>query len=61
MPTPNQQSKLASAAAGQRRARPSQALPSLQRPAIERPAEIHLHLHGVSADDIAAILRRPPE
>lgn len=28
------------------------------RPAIERPPEVHLHLHGVSAEDIAAILRR---
>jgi hypothetical protein len=25
--------------------------------AIERPAEVHLHFHGVSAEDIAAILR----
>jgi apolipoprotein N-acyltransferase len=39
----------------------AQPLPAPQQPAIERPAEIHLHLHGVSADDIAAILRRPPE
>jgi len=28
------------------------------RPAIERPQEVHLHLHGVSAKDIAAILNR---
>jgi hypothetical protein len=26
--------------------------------AIERPTEVHLHLHGVSAEDIAAILAR---
>jgi hypothetical protein len=33
------------------------ARPLLQpRPAIERPPDIHLHLHGVSAEDIAAIL-----
>jgi hypothetical protein len=31
--------------------------PPRQRAAIERPAEVHLHLHGVSAEDIAAILR----
>ena len=28
------------------------------RPAIEHPREVHLHLHGVSAEDIAAILAR---
>jgi hypothetical protein len=28
------------------------------RPAIERPTEVHLHLHGVSAEDIAAVLAR---
>jgi hypothetical protein len=28
-------------------------LPKL-RPAIERPAGVHLHLHGVSAEDAAA-------
>ena len=26
--------------------------------AIERPQEIHLHLHGVSAEDLAAIIER---
>jgi hypothetical protein len=41
--------------------RPAESLPVPQRsvaalPAPERPAEIHLHLHGVSAEDIAAIL-----
>jgi hypothetical protein len=35
--------------------RPGRALPE-PRPAIERPGE--LHLHGVSAEDIAAILSR---
>jgi len=32
--------------------------PTGPRPAIERPQEVHLHLHGVSAEEIAAILRR---
>jgi hypothetical protein len=32
--------------------------PEPQRPAIEQPAELHLHLHGVSAEDVAEILRR---
>ena len=32
--------------------------PREPRPAIERPQEVHLHLHGVSAEEIAAILRR---
>ena len=35
------------------------AQPSPQpRPVIERPAEVHLHLHGVSPADIAAMLAR---
>jgi hypothetical protein len=29
-----------------------------QRPAIERAPEVHLHLHGVSAQDVAAIIRQ---
>jgi transposase len=33
-------------------------LPAPQRRAIERAPEIHLNLHGVSAEDIAAILAR---
>jgi hypothetical protein len=37
-------------------ARAAQPLPPL-RPALERPQEVHLHLHGVSAEGIAAILR----
>jgi hypothetical protein len=32
--------------------------PTGPRSAIERPQEVHLHLHGVSAEEIAAILRR---
>jgi hypothetical protein len=28
------------------------------RAAIERPAEVHLHFHGVDAEDVAAIIRR---
>jgi hypothetical protein len=38
-------------------ARPSP-LRSEPRPAIEAPRQVHLHLHGVSAEDIAAILAR---
>jgi hypothetical protein len=29
---------------------------STPRPAIERTPDIHLHLHGVSAEDVAAII-----
>ena len=32
--------------------------PPEPRPAIERPQEVHLHLHGVTPTDIAAILAR---
>jgi hypothetical protein len=40
-------------------ARAAQPLPPQERrPAIERLQEVHLHLHGVSAEDIAAILAR---
>jgi hypothetical protein len=39
-------------------ARAAQPLPPPQRPAIEAPREVHLHLHGVSAEDVAAILAR---
>ena len=35
--------------------RRSQALPE-PRPALERPQEVHLHLHGISAEDVAAIV-----
>jgi hypothetical protein len=37
--------------------RAAQPLPR-PRAAIERPHEAHLHLHGVSAEDIAAIIAR---
>jgi hypothetical protein len=33
-------------------------LPAPQRPAIEGPAEVHLHFHGVGAEDVAEVLRR---
>lgn len=36
----------------------AESLPAPQRPVVERPAEVHLHLHGVSAEYIAAILAR---
>jgi hypothetical protein len=36
--------------------RPVQALPGPERPAIGRPAEVHLHFHGVTAEEVAAIL-----
>jgi hypothetical protein len=32
--------------------------PTEPPPAIERPQEVHLHLHGVTPADIAAILAR---
>ena len=38
-------------------ARAAQPLPE-PRPAIERAPDVHLHLHGVSAEDIAALLNR---
>jgi hypothetical protein len=38
-------------------ARAAQALPRPPR-AIEQPGELHLHLHGMTAEDIAAILAR---
>ncbi len=38
-------------------ARPTRALPASPRRAIERPA-VHLHLHGVTAEDVAAIVHR---
>jgi len=31
------------------------------RPAIEHPNELHLHLHDVSAEDVAVILARRDE
>ncbi len=41
--------------------RASHALPESQRPAIEQSAGLHLHLHGVTAKDIAALLARRNE
>jgi hypothetical protein len=41
--------------------RPAQALSEPPRPAISRPAEVHLHFHGVTAEDIAAAIRAAPE
>ena len=41
--------------------RAAQPLPPPPRPTIERPGELHLHLHGVTAEDIAAILRQQEE
>jgi hypothetical protein len=38
-------------------ARAAQGL-SQPRPAIEQPGELHLHLHGVTAEDVAEIMRR---
>ena len=46
--------------------RPAQALPARQQaalpardvPAIERPAELHLHFHGLRAEEAAAIVRQ---
>jgi hypothetical protein len=37
--------------------RPAESIEAPQQPAIGRPAEIHLHFHGVSAEDIAAAVR----
>ena len=37
---------------------PARPLPAPQRPAIGVPRELHLHLHGVSAAEIAAVLAR---
>jgi hypothetical protein len=40
--------------------RAAQPLPHSRR-AIERPREVHLHLHGVSAAELAAIIRQQQE
>jgi hypothetical protein len=37
------------------------ALPAPQQRALGRAQEVHLHFHGVSAEDVAAILARPDE
>lgn len=39
--------------------RPAAAVPAPKRPAIEAPArELHLHFHGVDAEQVAEILRQ---
>jgi hypothetical protein len=38
-------------------ARAAQPLPPQERRAIGPPREVHLHLHGVSAEDVAAALK----
>jgi hypothetical protein len=41
-------------------ARPAQSLPGPRAPAIGAPKqELHLHFHGVDAEDVAAILNDP--
>jgi hypothetical protein len=40
--------------------RPSRALPE-PRPAIEAPGQLHLHFHGVEAEDVAAIIQEQRE
>lgn len=37
---------------------PGESLTAPRQPAIERPAEVHLHFHGVSAEEAAAVIRR---
>jgi hypothetical protein len=39
-------------------ARAAQPLPPQQRRAIEQPGQLHLHFHGVTAEDVAAIIER---
>jgi uncharacterized iron-regulated membrane protein len=41
--------------------RPAQALPAPRRQAIEAPRQLHLHFHGVGAEDVAAIIRQQQE
>jgi hypothetical protein len=38
-------------------ARAAQPLPQPPQPAIEHQQGVHLHLHGISAEDVAALLR----
>jgi hypothetical protein len=42
--------------AGQVPWRRAEPLPAPRRPAVEPPREVHLHFHGVTAEDVAAIL-----
>jgi hypothetical protein len=37
------------------------ALPAPEQRALRRPQEVHLHLYGVSAEDVAAIIARQKE
>jgi hypothetical protein len=48
--------KVARAARPLPQARPARVLPAERQ--RELPAEVHLHLHGVSAEDVAAIIER---
>jgi hypothetical protein len=41
---------------GQVPRRAAQAIPAPQRPPIGAPREVHLHFHGVTAEDVAAIV-----
>ena len=41
--------------------RAAQPLPPPPGPPIECPGELHLHLHGITAEDVAAILRHQEE
>ena len=38
--------------------RAAEPIPAPQRPAIRPAREVHLHFHGVTAEDIAAIVAR---
>jgi hypothetical protein len=37
---------------------PAPPLPAAQRRAIEGPREVHLHFHGITAEDVAAVIKR---
>jgi hypothetical protein len=37
-------------------ARSAESLPAPRRPAVEAPAEVHLHFHGITAEDVVAIV-----
>ena len=41
-----------------RRVRAARPLPPPQQAIEQRPGELHLHLHGITAEDVAAILDR---
>jgi hypothetical protein len=40
---------------------PAQPLSAPRHPAIEAPREVHIHIHGASAEDIAEALRQLPD